>query len=187
MAATQTDRIDELVQKVRTCTPQERRNAAFELAATESEAAVKELIRMVEARSRGWLSHHDLQDQLIGVEALGKTGSLAALDYLRQVYESSRCFQQTKTEVMSEGSEPRDDNVYAIEFDVHVYPLARSDLAARLEYKHATAVTEQYYGAIEPESWPGCATVEDPEYIEVHLVFRRASSMLVEQQGSRSA
>lgn len=78
--------IEGLIQKLRTCSSKERKAVAMELARTGTNETADELIRMVEGRRRYWLSWYNLDDQLIGVEALGETGRVEALEYLKHVY-----------------------------------------------------------------------------------------------------
>lgn len=83
-----TDSAQDLVQRLRTCFAEERKAAAIELAKTETNEAVAELIRMAEGRRRYWLSWYTLDDQLIGVEALGESRSKNALEYLHILSQS---------------------------------------------------------------------------------------------------
>jgi hypothetical protein len=78
-----------LVEKLRTCPAEERREIAIELAKTGSENALSELKRMVEAERIRWLSWYNFNDQLIGIEALGETKRKEALDYLKSLLETT--------------------------------------------------------------------------------------------------
>ena len=73
---------EDLIQKLRTCKPEERLAAALELARTEKSEAVEELIRMAEGRRRGFLRWYSKDDQITGIRALGETKSGYALWYL---------------------------------------------------------------------------------------------------------
>jgi hypothetical protein len=75
-----------LVEKVRRCRQADRRSCAQELAKAGTDEAVGELIRMVRGDRRRGLLSYSVEDQLIGVEALGETANRKALEYLKHVY-----------------------------------------------------------------------------------------------------
>lgn len=173
-----------LVHKLRRCRAEERRAVAMELARIGSGAAVSELIRMVEGRRRRWLSWYGYEDQLIGVEALGATGSAQALSYLQRVYSTVATAERTDKVVTGGGAEPRDDDVYYIQYTVHTYPLAHGSLADCLSYERVTSVSEEYHGALPQEDWPGYADRQPPEDRAAHQAFTRAIARL---RASRTA
>lgn len=171
-----------LVNTLRRCPAEERRAVALELARTGSSEAVSELIRMVEGRRRWWLSCYDAEDQLIGVEALGATGSAQALSYLERVYSTVVKADRSETVVTGGGSEPRDDDVYHIEYTVHTYPLARGTLAFLLAYETVISVDEEYYGELSPADWPSGVDRQPAEDRVAHQTFRQAIARLREPQ-----
>jgi len=118
----------DLIQRLRTCRPEERKFAAIYLARTENSEAVQELIRMADGRRRRGLKWYDFNDQLAGVEALSETNSPRALSYLREVYAS-----QDKTLESRE----HDDGLSLREIGKKVevfYPNAKRELRRRLRY-----------------------------------------------------
>jgi len=74
--------IPEPVERLRTCQDDKRKDFAVLFAKTRADVVLLELIRMVEGRRRLWFSWYGLEDQLVGVEALGETNSKDAKDYL---------------------------------------------------------------------------------------------------------
>lgn len=111
--------ISDLVERLRTCPAGKRKEVAFELARRGTSEAVGELIRMVDAELRisyptetrykgekiHWWSrktklvsyeytqpaeNYGFEDQLIGIEALGETGSARALEYLKNLIREER-------------------------------------------------------------------------------------------------
>ena len=125
---------DDLVQRLRTCSTQERRAVAMELARTRNYQAVKEFIRMVEGKRKCGLIWYGYGDVLIGIEALGETNNKDALAYLHSVNES-----YTKTHTHCVPSSHAKDAVHSeIDFEeVHIteikYPHARGKLKKILE------------------------------------------------------
>lgn len=98
----------DLVQRLSTCSAEERRAAAMELAQTGTDEAVRGLIGIVEAgnhtpeiwRRKPWYSLHKecvqperweygLSDQLTAIEILGETRNISALEYLKTLYTPS--------------------------------------------------------------------------------------------------
>ena len=88
---------DDLVKRLRTCSKEDRKVAALELARSRSNRAIKELIRMVKGGYRHWWRRYEYEDQLIGIEALGATGSRIALEYLKELIGTTD-FSQSYTE-----------------------------------------------------------------------------------------
>lgn len=91
---------DNLIKRLRTCSTKERRYIAMVIAKTGTDEAVEALINLVD----GIKSYHrsfftlwipipnefyELEDQLIGVEALAETGQEKAADYLRNLITKS--------------------------------------------------------------------------------------------------
>ena len=74
-----------LIQRLRTCSAEERKTSAMELAKNGTDEAVRELVRMVGGKRRRWLSFYNFNEQKIGIEALGETRSKKALDYLKNL------------------------------------------------------------------------------------------------------
>jgi len=76
-----------LVDRLRTCPIEQRGAIAIQLAELGTDKAIDELVRMVEGRRkykiRFWGGSYSYNDQLIGIEALGETGSKKALEYLK--------------------------------------------------------------------------------------------------------
>ena len=102
--------IHDLVKRVRTCRKEERRDAAIRLAETLGEDAVDELKRMVNGERRWFLSMYCYADQLIGVEALGKTRAIEAYDFLLYISHSESvdhiipCDEMGNTRVVTSGA-----------------------------------------------------------------------------------
>lgn len=164
----------DLIKKLRKCSSQERISVAIELAKTGTDKGIRELIRMVEGRRRYLLSWYDLDDQLIGIEALGETRKKEALEYLEKVYTTLRKSHGIETVVAGGGSEPRDDNVYTISFEVYHYPLARPSLGESLSSKKLVSVSEEYYGNLSEDDWPSCVSAEAPKDKRAHQVFQKS-------------
>ena len=118
----------DLIQRLRTCGPEERKFAAIELARTGTDEAVAELKRMIEARRRRGLRWYDINDQLIGVEALSETNSPRALSYLREIYAS-----QDKTLESREHNDGLSLREIGKKVEVF-YPNAKRELRRRLRY-----------------------------------------------------
>lgn len=72
-----------LIQRLRTCTTEERRAVAMELVKEGTDEAIEELIRMFEGKRRIWFRFYDFKDQLIAADAIGQTKRRDLLDYLR--------------------------------------------------------------------------------------------------------
>ena len=70
------------IKELRKCSPEEKRELAIELARTRDLRIIDELIRMSEGRRNGLFSRYSEASQLIGLEALGETGSSYAIQYL---------------------------------------------------------------------------------------------------------
>ena len=70
------------IKELRKCSPEEKRELAIELARTRDIRIIDELIRMSEGRRNGLFSRYSEASQLIGLEALGETGSSYAIQYL---------------------------------------------------------------------------------------------------------
>ena len=109
--------VEDLIQRLRACSIEERRAVAMDLAQTRNDEAVSELIRMAEGGistpscfgrakwyhlSKSLLSLGNVEfsgrDQLVAVEALGKTENKKALDYLKKLSthkEPEEIFVQT--------------------------------------------------------------------------------------------
>lgn len=166
--------ISNLIKRLRKCSSQERRSVAIELAKTGNDNGIRELIRMIEGRRKYLLCWYNLDDQLIGVEALGETGKKEALEYLEKVYTTIRKSHGTETTVVAGGSEPRDDDVYTISFEIYHYPLARAGLGESLSYKKLVSVSEEYYGNLSEGDWPSCVSAEAPKDKRAHQVFQKS-------------
>ena len=127
-----------LVKQLRMCPENHRKVAALKLAQNGTDEGVMELIRMVEGRWRRWFFWYDYEDQLIGVEALGETGSEKALEYLRFVYRA-----ESKTRIEGMAGMPMDKHEQFVgrleveyhEMDVIEYPNARGSLRENLDYR----------------------------------------------------
>jgi len=186
---------DNLVRRLRTCSAEERPAVAMELARTGTDESVQELIRMVEGRHRKGLSWYNLDDQLTGVESLGETKSINALQYLQRAYSTTNVTEETESEVKSGGSDPRDDDVYTVYFEVHHFPLARRALAISLSYRTVKSVSEEYYGELEQDEVPHLSCLspyskEEPEHEldeRVHETFRTAIAKLESSLNQRPA
>lgn len=75
-----------LVEKLRTCSREERKALAIESARIGANEVVTELIRMIEGKYRRGLRWYDSDDQLIGVEAAGGArGNTHVLIYLKNL------------------------------------------------------------------------------------------------------
>lgn len=143
----------DLIQKLRTCSKEERKAVAMELAHTKSDEAIVELKRMVEGERRYWFNWYKLEDQLIGVEALGETSNRNVLDYLVKIYTPSIMHERRSSSAMC-GSDPIYDE-WSVE--VYSYSLAKYELAKDLSYEIALSTC----------SWC-CETQLDEESIERH-------------------
>jgi len=95
----------DLIQKLKTCKPEERKTVAIELASTGETEIVSELIRIAdggEYTPEKWVKPHwysfrrkisdekweyKLDDQLDAIKALGETKNKIALDYARKLLE----------------------------------------------------------------------------------------------------
>ena len=76
----------DLIQRLKTCSAEERRAIAMELAQTQSDKTVKELIRLT--KGKGYTSI-TLDEQLATIDALGETGNVKALNYLKRISRAS--------------------------------------------------------------------------------------------------
>lgn len=125
----------DLVQRLRTCSAEERRAIAMELAITRKETALTELKWMVEGGSRGSLRWYNYDDQLIGIEALRETGTGEALEFLCKVYSSVFSFSTGDSH-----SNYETDSGYGVTVIYDVaritfrFPWAKKNLRRRLAY-----------------------------------------------------
>lgn len=113
------------------------RATAFELAKSNSDGAVEELIRMSNGKS-SWFGRYNYDNyarQLIGVEALGESGNQRALEFLRFIYKP-RAFIEVNNRKF-----PGDDGLADTSRTTIVgrkYPNARGELARRLSIDYVT-------------------------------------------------
>jgi len=141
----------DLVQRLRTCSAEERRAVAIELAKTGTDEAVTELARMVEADVMNYTPRthrtiwqrrpifYSYEDQLIGVTALGETRSQKALYYLESIYQPHYSEITDSVEVCAQsGCDPSGYPDYwsePIQIEVTKFPKIKGELRKRLEYK----------------------------------------------------
>ena len=143
----------DLVQRLRTCSAEERRNIATALAKTGTDEAVDELIRMVEGKRRHWLRFYNPDDQLLGVEALGETHNRFAMQYLERVY-TPRTHTSSMEYSSGGGSEPRDDENHTLITAEITYPRARKGLAQQLSYTERRQYCTSRYEEPKIDTYP---------------------------------
>lgn len=151
------------MQRLRTCSPEERRNIATALAKTGTDEAVDELIRMVEGKRRHWLGSYNLVDALLGVEALGETHNVLALLYLKRVY-TPRGYTSPLEYSSWGGSEPRDDGNYTLIITETTYPFVTKELAQQLSYT---------------ESWEYCTTRHEESKVDIYQKTNNAHTTFI--------
>jgi hypothetical protein len=127
----------DLVQRLKTCSAQERKAAAMELSQAGTDESVHGLIEMADGDVRVytprswktlWLKsavYYSLDDQLAGIEALGQTGNRKALDYLKNLAEETQYEDSCGTGMM-QGSDFYPDYW----FTHYDYPNAKGWLAS---------------------------------------------------------
>jgi len=93
-------------------------------------AALAALIRMAEGRRRKWLARYDPSDQLAGIDALGRTASREALNYLENLKRYTGRYVESCTGLAC-GADHRSQWA-AIRYE---FPYARAGLAGRLDYE----------------------------------------------------
>lgn len=170
----------DLVKRLRTCSAGERRNIAMELAQTGTDEAVAELIRMVEGRHRRGLSWYELDDQLIGVEALGETGTERAeraLSFLREVYTTSAYLTLEHERVYYGGASTPECDIWAYVTYMHcTYPHARRQLSNILAYTEGMEC-EYEEGTVFPENFVSKA-LGAYNRDKAHAIFEKAIERL---------
>ena len=89
-----------LMQRLRTCSTEERRTVAIELVHIGTDDAIEALIQMADGVKNyipgSWRNlwrdkpteFYELEDQLIAIDTLGETGSKRALKYLNKIMDS---------------------------------------------------------------------------------------------------
>ena len=92
----------DLIQTLRTCSKDERRAIALELAHSGTDEAIAELIRMVNGERRRLLRWYNIDDSIAGIEALGESRSKRGLDYLKCIsgHVTSADFESTPNRVI---------------------------------------------------------------------------------------
>lgn len=169
---------DDLVKKLRTCSKEERRAAAMELAQTGTDEAIRELIAMADGRRRYGLSWYDLDEQLIGVEALAETKSQIALNYLRKVYKTIDETTNTKDVLLYCGGHAPESDVWGQEtYGLYTFPKARGKLAESLKYTGLKSWPD--YEGYPPQ--PSIPNYRPQPSGKTHDVFRAA---IVKLEGS---
>ena len=130
----------DLVQRLRTCSTEERRAVAREVAQLGTDDAVSELKKMVESEIRDYTPrtlgtfwrklpiNYSGDDIYLGIEALGETRSIDALDYLKGLIKVKQV--EGKLYKICRG----DDLPCDFTFDVVRYPNAKGELAIALNY-----------------------------------------------------
>jgi hypothetical protein len=134
----------DLVQKLRTCSLPERKDAALSLAHRGTDKDIEELIRMVKGRRRHGLSWYNFQDQLIGVEALGETSRQTALNFLTTAYTPVRKVVEDRTYGQGGGSEPMNDDVYGTLIVECYFLKANGALKKQLSYTERVTYNPKY-------------------------------------------
>jgi hypothetical protein len=126
---------NDLIERLRTCSNEERKAVAIELAKTRTHEAAVELMRMVDGRHRNGSGWYSLRDQLIGIEALGETGLEDVRDTLKMWY--TPVVQKDRANYGWYGGCLSALDVTQRTYD---YPNFNRGLRNALEYSHALAV-----------------------------------------------
>ncbi len=140
----------DLIQRLRTCSTDERRAIAIGLAHIRNNETVSELIRMVEGEVRDYTPRtyrtwwqkktirYSYQDQLIGIASLGETGSPKALHYLENLFQSHSSEMTDTFEVVGQSDwDPYGPTCWSesIQVEVTDFPNAKGKLRDKLRYK----------------------------------------------------
>ncbi len=138
--------VENLVKKLRTCSKEERRNIAIQISRTSTDEAIGELIRMVEGRHRRGLKWYTLDDQLIGIEALGETGRQDVLDLLIEMYTPL-----TEHGENHELNHPLSGKTVSVVETSFNYPNVTDELNSSLSFTYFSVHSNQ--GFCRPSSW----------------------------------
>jgi hypothetical protein len=176
----------DLIQRLRTCSTEERSTVAMELAQTRSDDGVRELQNMVEGGVRDytdrtyrtfWLKipiRYSVKDQYIGVEALGKTRRADVLDYLRRLYTPKVTTEGKESHVV-QGVDPIDD-YWKVE--VYRYPNAPATLASALSYEVSLTTCSWSCESDIPQERIEQMRKDVPTKMKSHQIFREAIAKL---------
>jgi len=132
----------------------------MELAETGTDDAVEELIRMVERGRRFWFVRYSNEDVLTGIEALGASQNVAALEYLTCIYTPIKNID-TKQVSWVEGQGYDACGVTAnLKVERVEFPSAPDSIRAQLSYEVALEETAD----CEAGYWMGgCRTLDERE------------------------
>lgn len=176
----------DLIQWLRTCSKEERRDVALKLAQLKNTEAISELKNMTEGKNRDytlrtwrtlWLKEpirYDRDDQYIGIEALGETGRTDVLDYLRFLY-MPLVSKENRSSYTLQGVDIIDDSW---KVELYKYPNVPSGLTEDLTYE-----VDLSYSSWGRESDISEERIEQmrqdiPAKMKLHQIFRTAISRL---------
>jgi len=175
----------DLIQRLRTCSTDERRDVAIELAQKRADDGVRELQNMVEGGVRDytdrtyrtfWLKRpirYSGEDQYVGVEALVETGRADVLDYLRGLYT-----QDVSTEGRESWAYQGDPIHDQWSVEVHRFPNAPETLASALSYEVSLTTCSWEYEEDIPTERIEQMRKDVPAKMKSHQIFREAIAKL---------
>lgn len=147
----------DLLQRLRTCSTEERRDVAMELAQIQSKESVEALKYVADGnlrtQQRHWYTlgikvdhYFRFNDQLTAIEALGETGHRQALDYLKSLLEE----RETDSGMVHIGHGSSDD-FHGDPIHRFTYPNVKGDLGKVLEWKSCIVCLEKSIGERYPD------------------------------------
>jgi hypothetical protein len=159
----------DLVQRLRTCPPQERKYVALEIANRGTKREVKELYRMAEGLPRKGDNCYGLDDQLIAIMALAERGTQKEANYLSKLYSPTKKYSEWQIDPNCISFKTRiDKSNVRVEF-----PHARGMLREALRYK---GIAEQKYAQYNGEwsSFEGPQEKSEDKNSRVHSLLEQA-------------